>query len=284
MKKIKMLWKSGVLTATLLGALAPIANAQLITLSAGNFTITAQGFSASSLSANLADSAPNARMTSGGVLEDTWGIFQIKTIFSGANPVYTDNGTSPGAFKGEYWGMFYNGYDTSVATAGSNIIFSGGGLKLDIYQINVLDSGDSLFSGVKNQGTADFPAGGRLPVVLDGYNGITNAGTKVLSSTLSGSLDSIFNTSKQTTFTTGLLDVTSNNMFALGGQSLSQLTFALSGVTDNVPNGWSVAFGGPITGDVSAVPEPSTYALAGVTGLMCLVAVRRLRSRKTVAA
>lgn len=256
----------GIALAALLAitGLLPSANAQLISLSAGNFTINANGYSASTIISQAPGALPSTNP--GAPLEDTWGIFQITSILNGALPVFTDN------LGVEYWGMFYNGVDTGSMTVGSTTLFTGVGLKLDIYKVTVGDVGDLAFAGVYNQGTA-----GRID--LDSFNGITNAGALVLSSSLVGNMDSAFFGTTQTTSSNGVLDVTFNNMLNVPLSQLSNLTFALAGLTTATPSNWTVKFDGPIDGTFSAVPEPSTYGLIGAGALIGLVALRRMKNR-----
>lgn len=257
----------------LLGALLALgtvgtASAQLFTIEAGKYTINAQGYSASVLTTDLADSAPGAWMASSGELEDTWGIFQITSILDGDVVDYTSNSSY------ELWGMFYNSVDQSTASFGNQIIFAAEGLKLDIYQVNVLDTGDDFWELVFNQGI-----GGRTG--LDEYMGITDVGSLVFQSSLVGTMDSDFNTSTFTTNAEGKLMVDGvNTLFDL---ETVDLTFALAGTTTEVPADWTVEFGGPIVGLTGAVPEPSTYGLMGVGALAALIALRR-RSQKKAAA
>jgi hypothetical protein len=247
---------------------AGTASAQLFTIEAGKYTINAQGYSASVLTDNLADSAPGAWMASSGQLEDTWGIFQITSILDGDTVDYTSNSSF------ELWGMFYNSVDQSAATFGNQVIFSAEGLKLDIYQVNVLDTGDSIWQTVFNQGI-----GGRTG--LASYTGITDAGSLVFQSALDGTMDSDFNTSTFSTNAEGKLMV--NGVNTLFDLDTVDLTFALAGTTTQVPANWTVEFGGPIIGLTTAVPEPSTYGLMGAGALAALIALRR-RSQKKAAA
>lgn len=266
-KAITQLAGLAMTTCLALTGLTSTAKAQLIGLSFGNFTINANGYSASTITTQ----APGALPTTAGPLEDSWGIFQVTSVLNGAVPTYTDNNGS------EYWGMYYNSYDTTTtALGGGNLAFTSQGLKLDIFKVNVLDTGDSLFSTVYNQGTA-----GRLGT--NQFNGITNAGSLVLSSTLSGTMQSFYVASAGSTFATGNLDVTFNNMFGTSGGNLGPLSFALSGLTSDVPANWNVKFDGPIAGSVfTPVPEPSTYGAMAGAMVAGVVALRR-RKAKSVA-
>ncbi len=248
------------------------ANAQAISLTFGDFTINAQGYSSSNLSLNSPDSlsgAAGARPTSAGPLEDTWGIFQVTSVVSGGSPRFTDNlGT-------EYWGVFYNSFDTSANnSAPPAIVFNSAGLKLDIYKVNIADVGDAAFANVFNQGIAGRGAVGPI----DGFDGITRTdatinggifGSKVLSSTLTGPMISTYNTLAGTTSASGLLTIAAGQtMFDTGSGILSPMTFSFSGNTDTptvvVPSDWTVQFGGPVSGVVT----PSTVPDSGVTALM----------------
>jgi len=246
--------------------LALTARAQLIELTLGGFTINANGYSA----ATITSPAPGALPTTAGPLEDSWGIFQITSILAGATPVFTDN------LGSEFWGIFYNSYDTTTTDLGSgNLSFTSQGLLLDIYDVNVLDAGDALFAAVYNQGTA-----GRL--TASQYNGISNAGSLVLSSSLTGTMQSFYVGFNSSTFATGNLDVTFNNMFDIADGSLGLLSFALSGLTNDVPSNWTVKFDGPIDGTFAPVPEPSTYGAMAAALLVGVIAFRRRQSRSTM--
>jgi hypothetical protein len=270
MKKPNHLKRAAAVLSALLAfaGLSQSANAQLITINAGKFTINAQGYSASVLTANLGDSAPNAETSTSGSLEDSWGIFQITSILDGDVVDYTSNSTY------ELWGMYYNSVDQNVASFGNQILFESEGLKLDIYRRNVVDTGDAVWQTVFNQGLA-----GRID--LDSYTGITDVGTLVFQSSLVGTMDSDYNTSTFTTNAEGNLAVSGvNTLFNINP---SLLTFALAGTTTEVPSNWTVEFGGPIIGLSNAVPEPSTYGLMAAGALVGIIALRR-RGQKRVQA
>lgn len=269
MKTIKIVRSfAGLTFSALLAAVSLIsdAKAQAISLNFGDFTINAQGYSSSNLSTNSSAGTLGARPTSAGPLEDTWGIFQVTSVVSGGSPRFTDNlGT-------EYWGVFYNSFDTSATQSGPVIVFNSEGLKLDIYRVNISDVGDAAFANVFNQGTAGRGAVGPI----EGFDGITRAdatinggtfGSKVLSSTLTGPMISTFNTNVLTTSASGQLTVLpGQTMFDTGSGIISPMTFSFSGNTDSptvvVPSDWTVQFGGPVSGVVSGVPD------SGVTALM----------------
>jgi hypothetical protein len=247
--------------------LSSSANAQLITLKSGNFTLHANGYSASTIPP--ATSAPGALTSSSGGKEDTWGIFQINsidTLTPTLTNVFTENlGT-------EYWGVFYNSVDQSTTPlGGGSYSFTASGLKLDIYKVSVADANDAAFNTVVNQGIA-----GRTSI--SGFNGITNAGSLVLSSELtSGTTMTSFFTSPNHTSAFGAVTVSTNNMFELGMGDLSALSFSLAGLTTQVPKDWTVKFGGTIDGNVSfaPVPEASTYGAMAAALLVGLVGFRR---------
>ncbi len=252
-------------TAAITGLLAfagltQIANAQLISIESGKYTINTQGYSSSVLTTNPADSAPGGMMSSVGGMEDTWGIFQITSVLDGDVVDYTSNSSY------ELWGVFYNSVDQSATPVGNQIIFSAEGLKLDIYQVNVVDTGDSIWQTVFNQGIA-----GRT--TIDSFTGITDVGTLVFESSLVGTMDSDFNTVTFSTNAEGKLGITGVNTL-FGGETVD-LTFALAGTTTQVPAGWTVEFGGPVIGLTAAVPEPSTYGLMAAGALVGLVVLRR---------
>jgi hypothetical protein len=254
---------AGVILGALL-AFGSTANAQLISISSGKYTINAQGYSASVLTTNPADFAPGGLIASSGQREDTWGIFQITSILDGAVVDYTSNSTY------ELWGMFYNSVDQNAATFGNQVLFEAQGLKLDIYRRNVVDTGDLVWQSVFNQGI-----GGRIDI--DSYTGITDVGTLVFSTALTGTMDSDFNTSTFTTNAEGnLAGAGVNTLFDINS---IDLTFALAGTTTQVPSNWTVEFGGPIIGLVNPVPEPSTYGLMAA-GALLGVALYRRRSQK----
>jgi hypothetical protein len=247
--------------------LSQTANAQLFNIESGKFTINAQGYSASVLTTNPADFAPGGLISTSGQREDTWGIFQITSILDGDAVEYTSNSTY------ELWGMFYNSVDTSAATFGNQILFDAQGLKLDIYRRNVVDAGDTVWQTVFNQGI-----GGRID--LDSYAGITDLGTLVFQSSLTGTMDSDFNTVTFTTNAEGTLGVSGvNTLFNID----PTLTFALAGTTTEVPANWTVEFGGPIIGLSNAVPEPSTYGLMAAGALAAIVALRRRNQKRAQA-
>ncbi len=249
------------------GALAPTAHAQLITLSGNNVEITANGFSAS----NLGFGAPGALITTSGFIESSWGIFQITSIVDGTNlPVFADNlGT-------EYWGFFYNAFDTSALVAGTTTLFTGGGLQLDIYKLTTPDPLNANFFALANLGTG--PRTG-----LSTFNGITNFGAPVFRSTLAGALTTTFNSANGNTNANGVLQVTLDNLFDTP-LNLDTLNFSLGGTTvPDVAADWNVNFGGTIRGDLTPVPEPSTYGLMAVAALAGIVATRRRGPKQVVA-
>jgi hypothetical protein len=255
--------------------LTSTANAQLIELTAGNYTIHANGYSGSAIPPNT--SAPGGLPSTGGGVEDSWGIFQINSI-DVLNPSLTS------VFKEnlgkEYWGMFYNSVDQSTTDLGDgNYSFTATGLRLDIYEVNVADAGDAMFDAVVNQGT-----GGRLG--LDGYAGISDAGLLVLSSELAADTHmTSFVTMPNHTSSFGSLTITTNNLFDLGmGGELSDLSFSLAGLTSQVPADWNVKFGGTIDGNFTPIPEPSTYGIIAVGLLVGVAAVRRRMQGKASAA
>lgn len=283
MKKSLNTRVSALLIAAASLALAPIVNAQLITLGAGNLIITARGFSADTLitAGGVVKPAPGAFPTTnpGNPPEDTWGIFEIDSIDQGATNKFTDNTTN--TVSTQYWGMFYNSSDTGETTVGGVEVFTGVGLKLDIYKVTINDQSDSQFLADANLG----PVGGRTSVST--FTGITS-GTKVFSAQLDGIMTSTFVLATGNTNASGLFNTTFNNLFDTGGGSLSELAFSLGGVLITNPPAsptpyWDVAFGGPISGTISAVPEPSTYGLMGAFALVGIAAVRRMK-RRTVAA
>jgi len=253
--------------------LTSTANAQLITLKSGNFTLHANGYSSSTLPPGT--SAPGGLTSSSGAKEDTWGVFQINsidTLTPTLTNVFTENlGT-------EYWGVFYNSVDQSTTPlGGGSYSFTASGLKLDIYKVAVSDADDAAFNAVVNQGIA-----GRTSI--SGFNGITNAGSLVLSSELtSGTTMTSFFTTPNHTAAFGAVTVSTNNMFELGLGDLSALSFSLAGLTSQVPKDWTVKFGGTIDGNVSfaPVPEASTYGVMAAGLLIGLVGFRRRMQRNS---
>lgn len=267
MKKLSMLGRAGAILAII--GLTASANAQLITLSAGGFTINANGYTADTIFTQ----APGARQVvpgPAGKLEDTWGIFQITSILSGATTVFADNAGV------EYWGFIYDSYDTGApGVVGDLQVFTATGLRLDVYKKTVADVGDAAWQTVYNQGT-----GGRTG--LSTYTGITD-GTLVLSTALSGTMTSTFQgTSLANGHTTasGNLGITFNNLLSNPpGTAITNLQFTLGGLTSNVPADWTVKFDGPVSGVVVPVPEPSTYGMIAAGALLGLVAFRRIKVR-----
>jgi PEP-CTERM motif len=282
MKKLNKLGFAGVAAAALFAlGFAATAQAQLISLTAGDFTINANGYSGAALPTNGFVAPGRLPVVGGppGQLEDSRGIFQINNITQGSGPgattVYTSNlPLAAGVFQ--YYGVFYNAYDTSSVTVGTTTIFQSQGLLLDIYALAVNDVGDAYWTTVFNQGSG---VGERIGGAA-GYDGITNVGgSLVLRANLIGTSTGTFESVSQTTFNGGLLNVSLNSLFGTAGLNLSPLTYALAGVTNNVPTDWSVSFGGPITGNVIPVPEPSTYGLIAAGALLGLVAFRRMKIR-----
>jgi len=275
MKKLNKSGFAGITAAAVLAVvgLASTANAQLINLAFGDFTISANGYSATALPTN-GFTTPGAVGT-----EDTWGIFQINNITQGSgvgSTIYTSNQLAPNPYQ--YYGVFYGSQDsgTSFDALTNTTNFLSSGLHLDIWALNVNDVGDAYWTTVFNQGTG---AGGRIGT--SGYDLITNVGgSLVLSAAAIGNTTGAYHHSNGTTFNNGDLAVTLNNLFTIpAGNILGPLTYALSGVTTNVPSDWSVSFGGPITGSVIPVPEPSTYGLVAAGALLGVVAFRRMKVR-----
>lgn len=267
---------AGIASVACLAAVGLIstANAQLIELNTGNFTIHANGYSGSTLPPMT--SAPGGLPSTGGGVEDAWGVFQVNSIDSlspSLTNVFKENlGT-------EYWGMFYNSVDQSTTDlGGGNFAFTATGLRLDIYQVAVADAGDAAFDAVVNQGTA-----GRMG--LNGFSGISDAGLLVLSSELAaGTTMTSFFTTPNHTAAFGSLTVTSNGLFDLMGGDLSNLSFSLAGLTSQVPADWTVKFGGTIDGSFTPIPEPSTYGAIAVGLLIGVVGLRRRMQANAVSA
>lgn len=276
--------KSRAVAATLALAAAvgftSAANAQLITLSLGTFTIQADGFSSSNLSGTSTAPGSNAP---GSSFEDSWGIFQITSILNGADTVYTSNTGI------EYWGVYYGSFDTAVAGPLFNtFLFESEGLQLDIYKVDIADAGDTYWQTVYQQGIA-----GRIDT--DEFKGITGGATGnaaldaaskslVFQSELIDKMTSSFNTSNGNTNAEGSLAVTYNNLFDIDGGNFNELVFSLGGTTRSVPSGWTVKFGGPIEGSFTPVPEPSTYGMIGAGALLGLVVLRRRAQKRAVQA
>jgi hypothetical protein len=240
------------------GAALPSAQAQLITIAGGSLQMTANGYSASDLGSG----------TPGGIgAESAWGIFQITSIVDGNSlPVFADNlGT-------EYWGMFYNAVDSLSIPAGPNTtVFIAQGLMLDIYEINTADPLNANFIAMANLGTGQRTS-------LNTFTGITDVGTLVFQSSLINDMTSTYTIPSGNTSANGTLDVTYNNLFDTGASVLETLNFSLGGTTvPDVAADWNVAFGGTIRGDLTPVPEPSTYGFMAVGALAGIVALRRRR-------
>ncbi|MBC8010855.1 MAG: PEP-CTERM sorting domain-containing protein [Burkholderiales bacterium] len=242
------------------GGALPSAHAQLITISGGSVQMTANGYSAS----NLGFGTPGAKPTTSGFPESSWGIFQITSIVDGnSTPVFADNlGT-------EYWGMYYNTYDSAVIPVGNTTLFTAKDLLLDIYKITTADALNANFIGMANLGTGQRTS-------LNTFTGITDVGTLVFKSSLIGDMTSSYTLPSGNTSANGTLNIDFNNLFDTGASSLDELNFALGGTTvPDVAADWNVAFGGTIRGDLTPVPEPSTYGLMGVGALVGIVALRR---------
>jgi len=250
----------------LVGAFAPTTYAQLITVNGSSIQITANGYSSS----NLGSGVPGARPTTSGNPEATWGIFQITSILDGTNtPRFADN------LGIEYWGMFYNAYDISSIVAGSTTLFTSKDLFLDIYKLTTPDLLNANFINLAKLGTAPRTS-------LSTFTGITDVGTQVFRSKLIGDLTSSFNANNGNTNANGVLEVTYDNMFDGGDFYVSTLNFSLGGSTRPKPAGnWNVNFGGTIRGELTPVPEPSTYGFMAVATLAGVVALRR-RGRSPV--
>jgi len=269
MKKLTTSGFAKIATVALLAAaaLVPSANAQ-IALTAGSFTIKAEGYSADALVPGT--NAPGGYVVpgSGGEIEDTWGILQITSILNGSTTVFTENGA-----QGEYWGFIYGSYDVAQTDLGDgDAKFKAQGLKIDIYAKSIVDTGDAQWQTTYLQGI-----GGRT--AFNQYTNITN-GTLVFSGSLIGQMTSFFVANTGGTSATGNLAATYNTLFTTPPNTgLADLSFTLGGLTSNAVAGWSDKFGGPIDGSVVPVPEPSTYGLIAAGALLGLVAFRRMKVR-----
>jgi len=278
MKKLTKSGFAGIATAALLAVVgfAPSANAQ-ININFGSYTITADGYTSDNFSGTLAGSADGARATTGGPLEDTWGIFQIQLIKDGPSTTkFTDNnGTT------EYWGVIYNSWDTAIDDiGGGDFKYHSKGLTIDVYKEAGEGINDPIWQTVYNQGTA-----GRIGQPISGYHGITDAvgATKVFSATMNGEMISFAHPLINGSFSTsasGVLTSTFNTLFTFPPNFTSNsLSFNLASLPTTVPADWDIHFAGPIDGAVVPVPEPSTYGLISAGALLGLVAYRRMKVR-----
>jgi hypothetical protein len=245
---------AGIASVACLAAVTTMSTARAsIVLPTSGFTINVQGFTSS---------------TPWDDTTETWGVFQIASISDlGGDPLFTDNlGT-------EYWGMFHSSLDVEPVTPGST--FSAEGLKLDIYEVNVLDTADNLFSSVYLQGES-----GRMGV--DGYSGLTDAGSLVFSASAVGRVETFVFPSTNAPATSGVLKADLNNLFSYGDSTDLMLAFNIAGQITNPVADWDVHFTSNIDGQFTPVPEPSTYGMMGSLGLLGLAAYRRYGKRARI--
>jgi len=282
MKKLTNSGFAGIAAAALLaaGALVPSANAQVALLSTGDYTIYVDGYTADNFygaDGKPATGAPGAvnlgAAAVGGIdsFEDTWGIFQITKITQVGSLLnkYTEGGPE----NKQYWGVLYGSYDTGFdITPQGNLEATSLGLKIDIYQRNVGDFGDVAWIPVAQQGV-----GGRIGA--NGYTGISDLGTKVLSASLSGSMESFFSPDDGASHAFGNLSVAPGQTLLTGLSSpVTTLHFDIGGLTSQVRADWDLKVTG-VVDSIVPVPEPSTYGLISAGALLGLVAYRRMKVR-----
>jgi hypothetical protein len=217
--------------------------------------------------------------------EDTWGIFEVNSIVQGLSTKF-----DPAMSGYRLFGLFYGSVDQSqtalipVTTGGVTVYqqtFTSQGLRLDIYRTPL----GTPFTNEIALGSAGHTA-------LNQFTGITDVGNPLfLSAALNGNLVSTTTYNDPAGFdlrnstSSGVLNTTYTNPALITfnpGTTLTTFDFSVeSQITTNSAD-FILAGTSSVIGTVSAVPEPSTYALFGVVALMGLVAVRRIRSSKLV--
>lgn len=224
-------------------------------------------------------------------LEDTWGIFEVTSIVQGSGAGATK--FTPGSAGYQLFGLFYGSIDQLQDLPTFNPVsgkfdqtFQAAGLQLDIYKVtsgaifadSIVDSSISAnkhfalnqYTGITTGGSSLFLSAAINNAGLSSiatYNDA--AGTQLINSKSSGVLNTTYVNPALLAYTTNVSLNTLN--FSVESQRSNDTQFLLTGTTS-------------VIGNVGAVPEPSTYALFGVVGLMSIVAVRRFRASKKVAA
>lgn len=238
------------------------------------------------------DALPQAPATGALLGEDSWGIAKVEGIFdSFGGRIWSEAGKGQ-----ELTIMFYGAKDFFVQqTSASTQEIGSTGMQIDLYLQTIGGPGYTAYNPLLgSSGRTGFSS---YTTVTDGtliLSTISTPGFIYADGTFGGSA-----TEFRSSFNAGsgglgetYLDVTGGSMmnefntnsvssiFNSGADLFAQFTTAI--YRDNPSSGtddWLVSSQDPVTGNLAAIPEPSTYGLFAAGALVGLVALRRMKKR-----